>query len=112
MFHNRNPWRTVVAASGVLLALLASAAIVVKSWERATERTYYGPHSDLLRAGERVRVARDFAPAGQHPVAKGQRAIVQDEPAWDEHSCDPDRPIMIALPSGEVILMPRRFLHR
>ena len=76
----------VAATSGVLLVLLTGAVIIGKSWERVTERTYYG--------------------------AKGQRAIVQDGPAWDEDSCDPDRPINIALPSGESISMPRRFLHR
>ena len=102
----------VAATSGVLLVLLTGAVIIGKSWERVTERTYYGPYSDLLRAGERVTVAEDFAPAGQRLVAKGQRAIVHDEPARDEDSCDPDRPINIALPSGESISMPRRFLHR
>ena len=107
MTHNSRPWKIVVAASGVLLALLTSAVIIGKSWERVTERTYYGPHSDLLRAGERVTIAKDFVPAGQHLVAKGQRGIVQDEPAWDEDSCDPNRPIKIALPSGESISMPQ-----
>jgi hypothetical protein len=97
MSQKSRPWKMVAATSGVLLVLLTSAVIIGKSWERRTERTYYGPHSDLLRAGERVTVAKDFASAGQHLVAKGQRAIVQDEPAWDEDSCDPDRPIKIAL---------------
>ena len=112
MTQKSRPWKMVAATSGVLLVLLTTAVIIGKSWERRTERTYYGPHSDLLRAGESVTVAKDFASAGQHLVAKGQRAIVQDEPAWDEDSCDPNRPIKIALPSGESISMPRRFLHR
>ena len=112
MTHNSRTWKIVAATSGALLALLTGAVIIGKSWERITERTHYGPHSDLLRAGERVTVAQDFAPAGQDLVAKGQRGIVQDEPAWNEDSCDPDRPIEIALPSGKSVSMPRRFLHR
>ena len=112
MTHKSPPWKLVAAAIGVLLVLLTCAAIIGKSWERATERTYHGPHSDLLRAGERVTVAEDFAATGQRLIAKGQSGIVQDEPAWDEDSCDPNRPIKIALRSGESILMPRRFLHR
>jgi hypothetical protein len=112
MTRKRHPWKMVAAIGGVLLALLTGAVIIGKSWERATERTYHGPHSDLLRAGDRVTVAKDFAAAGQHLVTKGQRGIVQDDPAWDEDSCDPDRRIKIVLPSGESIVMPRRFLHR
>lgn len=96
----------------MLLAFLTIAVIIGKSWERATERTYHGPHSDLLRAGERVIVSEDFAAAEQHLVPKGQSGIVQDEPARDEDSCDPNRRIKILLPSGESILMPRRLLHR
>jgi hypothetical protein len=112
MTHKSRPWKIVGAIGGVLLGLLAGVVIIGKSWERATERTYHGPHSDLLRAGERVTVAKDFAAPGQHLVAKGRNGIVQDEPAWDEDSCDPDRRIKIVLPSGESILVPRRFLHR
>jgi len=102
----------VAAICGVLLAVLTGAVIIGKSWERATERTYHGPHTDLLHAGQRVTVSQDFGVAGEHFVPKGQSGIVQDEPAWDEDSCDPNRGIKILLPSGESILMPRRLLHR
>jgi hypothetical protein len=43
---------------------------------------------------------------------KAQSAIVREESAWDEDSCYPDRPIKIALISGELISVPRHVLHR
>ena len=112
MNNKRRAWKIIAAISGVLLGFLTGAVIIGKSWERATERTYHGPHSDLLRPGERVTAAENFATTGQRPIARGQNGIVQDEPAWDEDSCDPDRTIKIRLPSGESISMPRRLLHR
>jgi len=112
MIHKSRPWKIAGAIGGVLLGFLACIVIIGKSWERATERTYHGPHSDLLRVGEAIIVAEDFSETGQHLVAKGRSGIVQDEPAWDEDSCDPNRRIKVVLPSGESILIPRRFLHR
>lgn len=81
------------------MAALVSGAVIANSWYRSTERTYYGPDSDLLRVGERVMLSQDFSTG--HVVAKAQNGIVQEEPAWDEDWCDPDRPIKIALASGE-----------
>ena len=104
-------WKIVVVAVAAFLVVLVSGAVIANSWYRATERTYYGPHSDLLRVGERVTLSQDFSATG-HVVAKAQSAVVEEEPAWDEDSCDPDRPIKIALASGESISVPRHLLHR
>ena len=99
-------------AGGVLVAVLGAGAVVADSWCRIRECTYYGPHSNLLRVGERVALSENFRAAGGHSVVKAQAGIVQEESAWDEDSCDPDRPVKIALISGEVISVPRHVLHR
>ena len=105
--------RSKIAAivGAVLVAVLVAGAVVAESWCRMRECTYYGPHSNLLRVGERVALSHDFG-AGDHSIAKAHSGIVQEEPAWDEDSCDPDRPIKVALTSGEVISVPRHVLHR
>jgi hypothetical protein len=112
MTRTRRRWKTVAITGGAFLTVLVAGAVIANSWYRATERTYYGPHSDLLRVGERVTLLEDFALAGGLAVAKAQDGIVQGEPAWDEDSCDPSRPIKIALTSGESISVPRHLLHR
>jgi hypothetical protein len=106
------PWKIAATVSGVLVAVLVAGAGIVQSWCRIRECTYYGPHSNLLGVGERVALSEDFRTAGDHSIAKAQAGIVQEEPAWDEDSCDPDRPIKVALASGEVISVPRRVVHR
>jgi hypothetical protein len=90
----------VTVTCGALLCPLVAAAIVANSWYRATERTYYGPHSDILNIGERV------------VTAQSTQGIVQSDPAFDEDSCDPDRPISVRLDSGEIIALARHSLHR
>ena len=97
------------------------------------ESTYYGWHTNLLRVGDHVIVAQAFhsAPAdqvlhwknggydwpGRTPegdifVPRGSHGAVKIEPAWDEDSCDPDRPIGIELASGKIVALPRHILHR
>jgi hypothetical protein len=112
MTRARGRWKKVAIAGVVLLAVLIVAGAIADSCFRATERTYYGPHSDLLRVGERVTLSQDFAPTRGAVIAKAQTGIAQEEPAWDEDSCDPDRPIKIAVTSGESISVPRHLLHR
>ena len=105
-------WKVAAIVGGVLVAVIGAGAVVAESWCRMRECTYYGAHSNLLRVGERVAISQDFRTAGGHSIAKAQTGIVQEEPAWDEDSCDPDRPIRVALTSGEVISVPRHVLHR
>ena len=97
------------------------------------ESTYYGWHTNLLHPGDRVVVAEDFqsapadqvlhrkgdgydwpgtTPTGNVFVARGSRGSVKIEPAWDEDSCDPDRPIAVELVSGPVVALPRHILRR
>ena len=104
-------WKVAAIVGGVLVVALVASAVITESWCRIRECTYYGPHSNLLRVGERIALFQDST-AGGHSIAKSQTGIVQEEPAWDEDSCDPDRPIKVALSSGEVISVPRHVLHR
>jgi hypothetical protein len=106
------PSKIAAIVSGVMLAVLVAGAVVTQSWCHIRECTYYGPHSNLLAVGERVALSEDFRTAGDHSIAKAQTGIVQEEPAWDEDSCDPDRTIKVALASGEIISVPRHVLHR
>jgi len=104
-------WKIAAIVGGVLLVVLVAGAVIAESWCRVRECTYYGPHSNLLRIGERIALSQDFT-TGDHSIAKSQTGIVQEEPAWDEDSCDPDRPIKVALTSGDIISVPRHVLHR
>jgi hypothetical protein len=112
MTRTRRGWKILAIVVGSSIAVVLVGAVTVNSWYRTTERTYYGPHSDLLRVGERVTLSKDFAPASGHLIPKAESGVVQSEPAWDEDSCDPDRPIKLAFPSGEVASVPRHLLHR
>ena len=105
-------WKIGAITVAAVAAAVIAAAVVTDSWCRLTECTYYGPHSSLLRVGERVALSEDFRAAEGYSVAKAQSGIVQEEPAWDEDSCDPDRPIKIALASGGMVSVPRHVLHR
>jgi|SRR4051812_3676784 hypothetical protein len=105
-------WRIAAIGGRVLVALFVAGAAVTDAWCHVRECTYYGAHSNLLRIGERVAFSKEFQAAGGHSITKSQAGIVQEEPAWDEDSCGPDRPIKVALASGEVISVPRHVLHR
>ena len=105
-------WKVAATAGGIVAVVLLAAAIAAIFWYRTTERTYYGAHTDLLHSGEHVVFSENFRREGDHVVAKASAAVVREESAWDEDSCDPDRAIKIALTSGEVISVPRHVLHR
>jgi hypothetical protein len=96
-----------IAGTGVLA--IAVAAV----WTYGSgERTYYGLHTGILHTGDTVVVAEDFSVPGRTVVRSGTRGIVESDPAWDEDSCDPDRPISLKLASGELVSVPRHILHR
>ena len=117
---------------GLFLLIVAIVVAVVWIYE-SQDRTYYGPYTNILPSGARVVLARDFsaapadqvikkgerayewpgsAPAGDILATKGGQAVVKVDPAWDEDSCYPERPIAIQLPSGESVAVPRDVLHR
>src|SRR5436305_3754703 len=104
-------WKVVAITVGVLVALAGATALVTDAWSRATESTYYGRQTNLLRVGDHVVLTEDCA-VGDHRIPKAQTAIVREEPAWDEDSCEPDRPIAVELGSGERVSVPRHVLHR
>jgi hypothetical protein len=104
-------WKVVAITVGVVVALGGATALVTDAWSRATESTYYGRQTNLLRVGEHVVFTEDCAVGDQH-ISKAQAATVREEPAWDEDSCDPDRPIAVELSSGERVSVPRHVLHR
>lgn len=94
------PIRWLLQSIGALffLALAGVAAITWRS--HLHEGTYYGPHTNILHIGERV------------VTAQSTRGVVQSDPAWDEDSCYPDRPVGVRLDSREVVSLPRQTLHR
>ena len=99
----------MVAIAGTGILAIAVAAV----WTYGSgERTYYDPHTGILHTGGNVVVAEDFAVPGSTVVRSSTRAIVESDPAWDEDSCDPDRPISLKLTSGELVSVPRHILHR
>ena len=107
MTRRRWRWKIAAIAGGAFVAVLVSGAVIANSWYRSTERTYYGPHSDLLRAGERVMLSQDFS-AG-HVVAKAQNGIVQE----DGMKIRVTRIVRLrSRASGESISGPRYLLHR
>jgi len=83
------------------LFLVAIAGVAAISWRsHLHEGTYYGPHTDILNIGQRV------------VTAESTRGVVQSDPAWDEDSCYPDRPVSVKLDSGQITSLPRHTLHR
>ena len=94
------PVRWLLLSIGALF-LLAVAGVAAITWRsHLHEATYYGPHTDILQIGERV------------VTAQSTSGVVQSDPAWDEDSCYPERPVGIRLDSGEVVSLPRQTLHR
>jgi hypothetical protein len=92
--------RWLLLSLGALFFLAVAGVAAINCWSHLHENTYYGPHTDILHVGERV------------VTAQSTHGVVQSDPAWDEDSCDPDRPINIRLDSGEVVSLPRHNLHR
>jgi hypothetical protein len=76
------------------------------------ESTYYGWHTNILHAGDSVVLLQEFAPLGHVVLAKGTRATVRSDPAWDEDSCDPDRPVLITVSAADTVSVPRHALRR
>jgi hypothetical protein len=93
-------WSKLLISVAITFLLLAAGLFGLLCFERSGERTYYGPHTSILHVGERV------------GTANSRSAIVESDPAWDEDSCEPDRPIKVRLDSGELVSLPRRTLHR
>jgi hypothetical protein len=94
------PIRWLLLSLGALF-IVAIAGVAAITWgSHLHEGTYYGPRTDILPIGERVVT----------PQSTG--AVVESDPAWDEDSCYPDRPIRVRLDSGEMISIPRHDLHR
>src|SRR5512133_2150075 len=84
-----------------VLFLLAVAGVAAITWRsHLHEGTYYGRRTDILHIGDRV------------VTVQSTRGVVQSDPAWDEDSCYPDRPVSVRLDSGEVVSLPRQTLHR
>ena len=104
--------RWLLLALGALFLLAVAGVGTLSWWSHLHEGTYNGPYTNMLSAGTRVYVAQDYALAGGDIIAKSSSGTVQTDPAWDEDSCDPDRPIMVALPSGKSVSLPRHILHR
>jgi len=94
------PIRWLLLSLGALF-IVAIAGVAAITWQsHLHEGTYYGPRTDILHIGERVL------------TPQSTRAVVESDPAWDEDSCYPDRPIRVRLDSGEMISIPRHDLHR
>jgi len=73
----------------------------------ANEPCIAAPAAKVFRPTGRTRYKSEMydwsgpTPAGEFCVAKGTKGVVKIDPAWDEDSCYPDRPIAIELVGGE-----------
>jgi hypothetical protein len=135
---------SMVALAVLAFVLAAVRGLVAVLWSFGfADGTYYGPNTGLLNVGQAAVLAEDYraaparevikptgrtdyksamydrpgvTPVGHVPVAEGTRCIVRIDPAWDEDSCSPDRPIAIGLSGGEdrgeAVAVPRRILRR
>jgi hypothetical protein len=104
--------RWLLLSLGALFLLAVAGVGTLSWWSHLHEGTYNGPYTNILSAGTRVVLAQDYALAGGDVITKSSFGTVQTDPAWDEDSCDPDRSITVALPSGKSVLLPRHILHR
>ena len=109
--------RFIIAAS--VFVVLVGAAVAGRSqlvpllWMfRVGDSTYYGWHTNILHAGESVVLLEEFTPPGHIALAKGTRGSVKSDPAWDEDSCDPDRPVSITISADDTVAVPRHILRR
>ena len=94
------PIRWLLLSIGALFLLVVAGVAAITWRSHLHEGTYYGAHTDILHIGERI------------VTAQFTHGVVQSDPAWDEDSCYPDRPVGIRLDSGEVVSLPRQTLHR
>jgi hypothetical protein len=106
------PIRWLLLSLGALFFLAVAAVVAILWLSDLHEGTYYGPYTNILSAGTRIVVAQDYSFARGETIAKSTSGTVQTDPAWDEDSCNPDRPITVVLPSGKSVSVPRHILHR
>jgi hypothetical protein len=137
MTYTRRP-NKFVGTILIFLLLLFAAVLGVAGYRGARHYTYYGPHTDVLPNGIHITVTQDFsalpadqaiigmetgdkdrlkwgvAPAGDILVRKGSRGIVKLDPAWDDDSCYPERPVAIELSrsnsEAKAVAVPRNLL--
>ena|SRR5579864_9158684 len=93
-------WSKLLKNGAIVFLLVVAGIVGLLCFERSGERTYYGPHTSILRVGERVATAGSGS------------GVVETDPGWDEDSCEPERPIKLRLDSGELVSLPRRTLYR
>lgn len=131
---------SLIGLAAVAVGLAAARAAVPILWSFGfADGTYYGPNTGLLAVGQAAVLAEEYragpasrairptgrtgsrstrydwpavTPAGDILVAAGTRGVVTIDPAWDDDSCSPGRPIAVALPGGDVVAVPRRILRR
>jgi hypothetical protein len=64
-------WPKLLMSGAVTFLLVVAGVVGLLCFERSGERTYYGPHSSILRVGERV------------ATASSGSGVVEADPAWD-----------------------------
>ena len=68
-----------------------------------------------LETGDKHRLKWGVTPKGDILVTSGSHCIVKLDPAWDEDSCYPDRPVAVQLSDGrhqgKTVALPRNLLH-
>lgn len=138
--------RALVIGVAVLgVGLWAVRSVIPHLWGLGfADGTYHGPNTNRLGPGRGVVLSEDVraVPAdrviratgfvrddgsrayswsgdssdGEVDVSAGTRGVVTIDPAWDEDSCSPYRPIAVELTEGEhrgkVIAVRRRVLRR
>jgi len=93
-------WPKLLISVVITFLLVVDGVLGLLCFEHVGERTYYGPNTNILHVGEHV------------VTASSTSGVVEADPAWDEDSCEPDRPMKLRLDSGELVSLPRRTLHR
>jgi len=97
--------KLLLTIASVAFVVLLAGLLALFWFEHSGERTYYGPHTGILHIGQHVLTSEYFTPPGHVVIPKAVRGIVESDPAWDEDSCDPDRPISLRIDSGELVSM-------
>jgi hypothetical protein len=131
----------IIVAAIAALVWLAIGLIDLK--RSLPDLTYRGWNTYLLPAGQRVVILGDIraavaskfihptgdsrskpthynwqivTPGGEHALAAGTPGVVKIDPAWDDDSCDPERPIAVQVSAGThkgvVVALPRNRLRR